>query len=197
MRDDLLESIDLNISHAKATCGKLVLFSRAFAFFLLGIQLATTSRHRHYLVLHPKFDGKWSDIAFTLCRQNQLWTTSKMPTFPAKAVTISLEGRLVKGGNFGSHDWKRSDMGANSWIGQSYSTLPLEWWLSPSLKQVPKKFENDLLRHLGKDISLLKSRFDGGDIDFLLNDLLAPPVGFDGVVFAARSKLRRWRSCKN
>jgi hypothetical protein len=69
--------------------------------------------------------------------------------------------------------------------------------LTPSLKQVPKEFKNDPRRHLGKDISLLKSRFDGGDIDFLLSDLLAPPVGFDGVVFAARSKLRRWHSCKN
>ncbi len=54
--------------------------------------------------------------------------------------------------------------------------------MSPSLKQVPKEFKNDLRRHLGKDISLLKSCFDGGDIDFLLNDLLTPPIAFDGVV---------------
>jgi len=69
--------------------------------------------------------------------------------------------------------------------------------LSPSLKQVSKVFKNDLRRHLGKDISLLKSRFYGDNVDFLLNDLLAPPVGFDGIVFAARIKLRRWCSCKN
>ena len=69
--------------------------------------------------------------------------------------------------------------------------------MSPSLKQVPKEFKNDLRRHLGKDISLLKSRFDGDRFDFLLNDLLAKPDGFDGIVFAARSKLRRWCSCKN
>ena len=50
---------------------------------------------------------------------------------------------------------------------------------------------------LGKDISLLKSRFDGDYFDFLLNDLLTKPDGFDGIVFAARSKLRRWRSCIN
>ena len=41
---------------------------------------------------------------------------------PNRAVTISLEGRLVKGGRIGSHDSKRLDMGANSRIGQSYST---------------------------------------------------------------------------
>jgi hypothetical protein len=65
------------------------------------------------------------------------------------------------------------------------------------LKQVSKEFENDLRKHLGKDISILKSRFNGDDVDFLLNDLLAKPDGFDGIVFAARSELRRWHSCKN
>jgi hypothetical protein len=65
------------------------------------------------------------------------------------------------------------------------------------LKQVLKEFENDLIRHLGKDISLLKGRFNGDDFDFLLNDLLVKPDGFDGIVFAVRSKLRRWRSCMN
>jgi hypothetical protein len=69
--------------------------------------------------------------------------------------------------------------------------------LSPSLKQVLKEFENDLLRHLGKDISLLKALFNGDNFDFLLNDLLVKPDGFDGIVFAARSKLRRWGSCMN
>ena len=60
--------------------------------------------------------------------------------------------------------------------------------MSPSLKQVPKEFENDLRRHLSKDISLLKSRFDGDHFDFLLKDLLAKPDGFDGVVFVASCK---------
>ena len=38
---------------------------------------------------------------------------------------------------------------------------------------------------------------DWGDFDFLLNYPLAKPDGFDGIVFAARSKLRRWHSCDN
>jgi hypothetical protein len=38
---------------------------------------------------------------------------------------------------------------------------------------------------------------DWGDFDFLLNYPLAKLDGFDGIVFAARSKLRRWHSCNN
>ena len=55
---------------------------------------------------------------------------------PNRAVTISLEGRLVKGGNFGSQDWKkkRLDSGANSWIGQSYSTWETDKWSAPLLR---------------------------------------------------------------
>ena len=66
--------------------------------------------------------------------------------------------------------------------------------MSPSLKQVPKEFKGDLRRHLSENVSQLKARLDGDDFDFLLNDLLAKPDGFDGIVFAARSELRR-RSC--
>ncbi len=60
--------------------------------------------------------------------------------------------------------------------------------MSASLKQVPKEFEGDLRRHLGKNVSQLKTRLNGGNFDFLLNDLLVKPDGFDGIVFAARSK---------
>ena len=35
------------------------------------------------------------------------------------------------------------------------------------------------------------------DLDLVLNDLLAKPNGFDGVVLATRSELKRWSSCKN
>jgi hypothetical protein len=38
---------------------------------------------------------------------------------------------------------------------------------------------------------------DGDDFDFFLNDIFANPDGFNGLVLAARSKLRRRSSCKN
>ena len=38
---------------------------------------------------------------------------------------------------------------------------------------------------------------DGNDFDFLLNDLLTKPDGFNGIVLAVRSELRRWSGCKN
>ncbi len=69
--------------------------------------------------------------------------------------------------------------------------------MSPSLKQVPKEFEGYLRRHLGKDVSQLKTCVDGDDFGFLLSDLFAKPDVFNGIVLAARSKLRRQSSCKN
>ena len=38
---------------------------------------------------------------------------------------------------------------------------------------------------------------DWVDLDLVLNDLFAKPNGFDGVVLATRSELKRWSSCKN
>jgi hypothetical protein len=69
--------------------------------------------------------------------------------------------------------------------------------LSPSLKQVLKEFKGDLRRHLGEDVSQLKTRINWGNLDFLVDDLLMKPDSFDGVVLTARSKLRRRRSGKN
>jgi hypothetical protein len=69
--------------------------------------------------------------------------------------------------------------------------------LSPSLKQVPEEFKGDLRRHLSKDTSQLETRINWSNLDFLLNDLLTKPDGFDCVVLTARSKLRRRCSGKN
>ena len=49
----------------------------------------------------------------------------------------------------------------------------------------------------GEDVSQLQTRIDLGNLDFLLNDLLTKPDGFDGVVLTAKSKLRRQCSGKN
>ena len=51
--------------------------------------------------------------------------------------------------------------------------------------------------HFSKDVSQLKVCLDWVDLDLVLNDLLANPNGFDSVVLAARSELRRWSSPKN
>ncbi len=139
---------------------------------------------------HPTFDLIWYSLCSAM--RDDLLESTKQSCYNKKNEQLTRKLR------FGIRvRWRTEDTGVNSWIGQSNSTLPLKRWLSPSLKQVQKEFKNDLRRHLGKDISLLKSRFDGGDIDFLPDYLLAKPDGFDGIVFAARSKLRRWRSCKN
>ena len=69
--------------------------------------------------------------------------------------------------------------------------------MSTPLKQALQKFEGDLRRHICEDVSQLKARLDRGNFDFLHNDLLAKPDGFDGIVFATRSKLRRWSSGQN
>ena len=73
---------------------------------------------------------------------------------PNRAVTISLEDRLVKGGNFGSHDSKRLDMGANSRIGQSYSTLSHGRHGAPP----PALRHTTISQHTAQQVYVIKTR---------------------------------------
>ena len=73
---------------------------------------------------------------------------------PNRAVTISLEGRLVKGGRIGSHNSKRLDMGANSRIGQSYSTLSHGRHGAPP----PALRHTTISRHATKQVYVVKTR---------------------------------------
>ena len=79
--------------------------------------------------------------------------------------------------------------GYNGWFGVLLLDTPSRAMIVTILEVIVKELKGDLRGHFSKDVTQLKMCLNRVDLDLVLNDLLVKPN-------AARSKLRRWSSCK-